>query len=64
MGMVAEKETEKGLGFRAKIQSNGTIVVPAWVRKMCKRSYGDEIDVIVPKKQKAKRKKPAGGEHV
>jgi len=44
-------ETSKALGFRAKIQANGTILVPAWVRKMVEKTYGDEIDILVPKKQ-------------
>lgn len=51
-----EKETETGLGFRAKIQANGTVVVPAWVRKMVGRSYGDDIDLIAPKNQTSRKK--------
>jgi bifunctional DNA-binding transcriptional regulator/antitoxin component of YhaV-PrlF toxin-antitoxin module len=51
-----EKETETGLGFRVKIQKNGTVVVPAWVRKMVGRSYGEEIDLIAPKTQTSRKR--------
>jgi bifunctional DNA-binding transcriptional regulator/antitoxin component of YhaV-PrlF toxin-antitoxin module len=54
MGMA--KETEPGLGFRVKIQKNGTVVVPAWVRKMVDRSYGEEIDLIAPKNQTSEKR--------
>jgi bifunctional DNA-binding transcriptional regulator/antitoxin component of YhaV-PrlF toxin-antitoxin module len=50
------KETEAGLGFRAKISQNGTVVVPAWVRKMVERSYGDDIDLIAPKNQTSRKR--------
>jgi len=49
------KETTTGWGFPAKINANGTVTVPAWVRNLVGKKCGDTIDVIIPKNQSGRK---------
>jgi len=49
--MAIELQEKTGYCFRAKINPNGTVLVPAWARQMVEKTYGDEIDILVPTKQ-------------
>ena len=45
------KKTPKGYELDALITTNGTITIPANVRELVGKGFGDKIHVIVPEKQ-------------